>query len=586
MHLLLCTRVPFDRQTMKLFVSLLNSFSDTFYIHITAMKTLIFRKRKDIFVFMLLLISLFSCKDNKKSLDLLSQAQGIMYLKPDSALILLDSIKSPESLSKNNYMQYVVANVQAKYKNYKDITSDTLIFVARDYFKKKDDDPKQIALATFYSGAYFYEKGSVRDAMAEYLKAAKYAEESNDLHLNGLIQSSIGYLYLKEYVYDSAVVRYERALEYYNKIPNSDSVIVRTLCSLYTTCTVAKRYESADMYYTRGLAIAKQMKSKYYEYMLDWHIGLALAQREEYDKSRYYLRRALASSSNAQDSLKLRLSLSRLYLDVDQLDSARYFAEPLKDKVSQLSDISTKMRIYSVLSRLEAKQGNYKGAYDYLVLDQKMYEALKEKQQSLGLREIEKKYDLSEKEKKMLELQMREYIIGLVALLAILLLIIAVLAIRVIRNKHRLEKRNNAFLNKQMKNMMYLNSIYKNIAEESAAFEKEIEALSITYGIKEKSKGYEQIRTSLKNMKKETEQRLSELTFDYMETQSVHPKILSTLNSADLLFLSLSYCGYETKDISIIMGVKPHALQMRKSRLIKKLQEINISDTRISSFLE
>lgn len=54
----------------------------------------------------------FSCKKEDASFDLLKQAKSIADIKPLEALVLLDSIQNPESMDKDNYMQYITAYVQ------------------------------------------------------------------------------------------------------------------------------------------------------------------------------------------------------------------------------------------------------------------------------------------------------------------------------------------------------------------------------------------------------------------------------------------------------------------------------------------
>ena len=86
----------------------------------------------------LLFLLTVSCARRDEALRLLEKAQSLIESAPDSALMYLDSIFLPEKfLSKENYMEYLVTNVQAKYKNNKDIKDDTIIFEAKRYFAKK-----------------------------------------------------------------------------------------------------------------------------------------------------------------------------------------------------------------------------------------------------------------------------------------------------------------------------------------------------------------------------------------------------------------------------------------------------------------
>ena len=76
------------------------------------------------------LFGLLSCSPQPESHALLTQAQQVVDNHPDSALQLIDSIFYPEkSLKEKDYMSYLVTRVQARYKNYTDVSNDTLILL-------------------------------------------------------------------------------------------------------------------------------------------------------------------------------------------------------------------------------------------------------------------------------------------------------------------------------------------------------------------------------------------------------------------------------------------------------------------------
>ena len=60
-----------------------------------------------------------------------------MGSRPDSSLILLESIPSPEKLSEEDYATWCLLMTQARDKNYVEHTSDSVIGVAVRYFEKQ-----------------------------------------------------------------------------------------------------------------------------------------------------------------------------------------------------------------------------------------------------------------------------------------------------------------------------------------------------------------------------------------------------------------------------------------------------------------
>lgn len=141
----------------------------------------------------LFIVFMTACNPQGEAPFLLTKARGLAESNPDSAMRFIDSIFDPKSsLSKKQYMQYLVTRVQVRHKNYRDITGDTLIFDAASYFKLYDEDLKQTALAQFYSGSVLRQQKQYESAMAYYKEAERYAQKSVDLGLQGLVEYNIG----------------------------------------------------------------------------------------------------------------------------------------------------------------------------------------------------------------------------------------------------------------------------------------------------------------------------------------------------------------------------------------------------------
>lgn len=143
---------------------------------------------------------------------MLQKAEQLIDEYPDSALIIIDSIFYPEkSLNNEKYMRYLVRHVQAKKKTDNQISEDTLIFRARDFFTRKDKDPHITALSWYYSGCVFREKRELEDAMENYKTAFTYAEKTGDVALQGLIIYNIGDLLVEQGLYKDALKNYKES---------------------------------------------------------------------------------------------------------------------------------------------------------------------------------------------------------------------------------------------------------------------------------------------------------------------------------------------------------------------------------------
>ena len=129
---------------------------------------------------------MIACNPQPEADSLLTQAQEIIEIYPDSAIHLIDSIFYPEkSLSHKRYMEFLVTQVQAKYKIYLPVAVDTLIFEAKTYFEKKNKNPDQTALAYFYSGCVYREQQHFDQAMQHYKKAEQLTSQTGNINLMG-----------------------------------------------------------------------------------------------------------------------------------------------------------------------------------------------------------------------------------------------------------------------------------------------------------------------------------------------------------------------------------------------------------------
>ena len=128
--------------------------------------------------------ALLSCGSvsNRENSRLMQEAQRLIQQKPDSALALLQAVDVP-SLSNSENAEYTLLLVQAKDKAGQDITADTAVFAARDFFVAAENDEKA-AFASFYAGRGLQEQGNTGDALKAYLEAGRRAHTLGRVNTN------------------------------------------------------------------------------------------------------------------------------------------------------------------------------------------------------------------------------------------------------------------------------------------------------------------------------------------------------------------------------------------------------------------
>ena len=179
------------------------------------------------------------CKPQPEAPRLLAEAQRLMENSPDSAMRLIDSLFYPEkSLRHEDYMRYLVLHVQARYKTHRPVAGDTLVFRARDHYSGRlDREPRMAALACFYSGCVYRERGDYEKVMRHYKEAERYFRQSSQYDPD---KKDPARNYLNFATLYSQMERPDSAAFYTGKLKNSidstDNNYIKASATRWSTC--------------------------------------------------------------------------------------------------------------------------------------------------------------------------------------------------------------------------------------------------------------------------------------------------------------------------------------------------------------
>ena len=112
--------------------------------------------------------SLAGCQGEKKATqdERLSAADSILHRNdPDSALRLLSAIDGAKLPNAGDRAYHALLLTQAQYRCYVDITSDSTIDVALDYYKRHQGEREKLTRAYIYKGAVTEVLGDPEAAM-------------------------------------------------------------------------------------------------------------------------------------------------------------------------------------------------------------------------------------------------------------------------------------------------------------------------------------------------------------------------------------------------------------------------------------
>ena len=301
----------------------------------------------------LLLLGITGCRKQYPVAEKLLQAKTMMNEHPDSALNLLKGIEQPELQTREHHARYALLYSQALDKNYIDLTGDSLINIAVDYYKDRDDVRAKF-LSYYYLGRIYTNANNLTQATLAYMEAEQLVDELGDDYAAGLLYIQMGVIYENYYDYPKALESYRLSTEHYHKADkplhklygmlsqsaiyksmkketdsfhilyntlmeaketNQTSVIKHCLGDLIMLCLNMDKQEEAVSFYNELINhySIERMTSSFYA-----SLGLLMAKEKNVEKSQLYINKAWERARTQSDSVHLYYISSQ----VEQLSSS------------------------------------------------------------------------------------------------------------------------------------------------------------------------------------------------------------------------------------------------------------------------
>jgi len=335
-------------------------------------------------------LTFYSCSKQKGVRDILVNAENIVEQQPDSALRLLNTVLFPEDLNKSLFNKYNLLLLEAKDKNYKAITSDTVIFAVKDYYVRKKDYPNA-ALAAFYCGRVWHERDNMEEAVKAYMEADNLADKIDNYNLKGLIQANLGILHREHSSYEKAIEFSKNAVEWFDKAKNYKNKIGGL--KLIGDCFVAinNKIDSAFYYYDKGLKIAILHDMFKQQSDIKNSMGVTYMIQKDYEKAIKNFLEAVAIPNDSVEQARMLLNIAQVYARENNIDSVNFYLEKALSMHSSnpwliRSSYLLKSQIAENNKQYQDALNDYKDYYDYTI---KVFDSTKNNK----LLEVQGKYD-------------------------------------------------------------------------------------------------------------------------------------------------------------------------------------------------
>ena len=477
---------------------------------------------------------LFACNPQRNADQLLHKAQALLETKPDSAMILIDSIFYPEnSLRKEGYRQYTVTKVQAMYMTDKNIKYEDDIFEAQDYYNKKANLTKMIALSNLYSGCVLEEKDEKEQAMNAYKLAFEAAIKTGDSLIMGRIQQYMGRLLNSQGLHEKAIDAYRKAA-YINKgMPEKQA---NNFSAIGRSYLIMEENDSAFFYFEKGIEIAKQSDKQEMLCQLYQNLGIAYRETGDYEEAIKYQKLSIQMNIDSTEITRYNLNFAKLYLLMDKSDSCTYYESLLKTKISTVKDEKLLASIYSFLSKKAVSDNQYDSAYYYVKKYSGQIENITKRWLEQSVFEVQEKYDYEkvQNEYKNNLIVRQRWLTSITFLLLIMSIIIILSIHRLFAKKKKEEELKDKIskMNQEIMELMKKQAEYKGGLISGDRLRKYLRSrLDLVYDISKKEKD-----SKIK----------SDSTFQKTKEMVYGPKII-TLQDAVFNIFHETYPGYNEK---------------------------------------
>ncbi len=193
-----------------------------------------------------LAVALSSC-DSHHTAATLNDVETYIQQRPDSALATIRAIDTTTLTTRSLRAHYALLHAIALDKNWIDTTDVNVVMPAVEYYDRHPSDIRR-AKAWYYLGRIQQNAGDRPEASISFMKAERYAEESDDVDFKGLICLAMSTIYSQTHLHEEALEYTERAYSLFVEALDTSNASSALLCMANDYYNL-ERYSEADSLY-------------------------------------------------------------------------------------------------------------------------------------------------------------------------------------------------------------------------------------------------------------------------------------------------------------------------------------------------
>ena len=521
--------------------------------------------------------------DKLRSWD--SMIDSIPYAVSDS-LQLMDYY----DLSRSNRAYYNLLKVISDDKTYVNFSNDSTINSVAIYYKGHDPQNSNYIRALAYQGIVRTRMGVKDSTVYEPLREADRLLKSmpeSDPSLGYLINYFLGNVHYNNRNYSSASQYFQTALNYANEEDDSTHVF-DTYLAFFWNEMQHKNLDKSKLYLDSLSSFYNFLPEKDYYILNTQSIYYeAIGEPEQALEREKEQLKIFHRQKEVIDISRLYFNISDRYSGLGQLDSAMFYAQTSIDMIED-SNYRLNHLYYQNVADIAEKQGNYLVANNYRKQAAELYKNSVEDRLDTQITEIEKKYDLTESENRVLLAHQQSMKIIIAALTLIIILIVILTNVYRVRRNTKMEllvaenrlhqqELQTEIMEEEADKRKWLLQLYSNISDRLTFLQDEFEKLTQRY-VSSQPKVYKDMQEILKNADTDLRDINKTLTPD-ANTFYLYTKLSDDngiLNDKEKLMLMLLSCDADNRELATFMNTTIESIRVRKSQLKKKMCENNM----------
>lgn len=525
------------------------------------------------FIALSLVLFLFSCCANHQTAATLNDIETYIKERPDSALATIRAIDTMSLKTPRLRAHYSLLHAMALDKNWIDTTDVIVVMPAVEYYDRHPSGIRR-AKAWYYLGRIQQNGGNRSDASISFLKAEKYAEDSEDEAFKGLVYLAISTIYSQTHFHEEALKYAERAYSFFQEAGDSINANSALLC-IAKDYNNLKRYSEAESLY-RYLIDNDCIRSNLRSDLLCSYALNCVTYKKDFEEAIRYFEESLTSNG----SLYNRNSWGAYAYALSRVGKV-IRANQIFEQLSVGSDSFQRYVYYAWKSLTDAFEGDLSSAY-YLqkeasdIQDENVIEVLKQssvKAQKDFMEEMNREAER--------EASRRQLRYGFIMAILIVCFILLILSFK--RRGVRIAQEKEAILNAYWE-------LTSQVEEEKAKVRNQYiqmcqshfghigrinEILSV-YSKESDNNLYKELKRSIQRigLDEQSQQRFEELLNDSFDGIMTHfRESFPKKKHRYYQLVSFLFAGFGTTTIcTIIPGYNKHNIHVEKSRLKQMIQ--------------